>query len=84
MMRRMAFEPWSAPASSLAHMTGRAAIPAVTLFLAGIAAALGACSTSGCQRAGDPSLSRSIIAEAPAWKTAVYRGARACRGEGPA
>ena len=42
MMRRMASEPWSAPASSLAHVTGRAAIPAVTLFLAGIAAALGA------------------------------------------
>jgi hypothetical protein len=37
----MTFESWPA-ASPLAHMTGRAAIPAVALFLAGIAAAFGA------------------------------------------
>lgn len=38
----MIFGWWSATASSLAHITGRAAIPAVALFLTGIAAAFGA------------------------------------------
>ena len=41
-MPRMTFATWSSAAALLAHTTGRAAIPAVTLFLTGIAAALGA------------------------------------------
>jgi hypothetical protein len=43
----LAFESWSVHAFPLAHLTGRAAIPAVALFLAGIGAALGASQLRG-------------------------------------
>lgn len=46
MMPRMIFGWWSAAASPLAHITGRAAIPAVALFLAGVAAGFGAAHSS--------------------------------------
>jgi len=38
----MSFEGWWELGSPVAHITGRAAIPGVALFLAGVAAALGA------------------------------------------
>ena len=44
------------PASPLAHMTGRAAIPAVAFFVAGIGAALGA------SQLRSPSSSRTRLA----------------------
>lgn len=46
-MPRMTFGWWSAAASPLAHITGRAAIPAVALFLAGVAAGFGAAQLHG-------------------------------------
>ena len=38
----MSYGPWSVAGSTLAHITGRMAWPAVTLFLAGMAASYGA------------------------------------------
>jgi hypothetical protein len=50
MMPRMTFGWWAVAASPLAHITGRAAIPAVALFLAGVAAAFGAAQPRGSPR----------------------------------